>query len=141
MASTVRTPAMVLISTGRREDRRAHVRGAADDFPDGERGGDHRDGAQRSHLTPAARLASCSRSSLTNSSALGVRDIFPTPYFVIRSAVICTCSGVMSYVKAALPIASLYSSAVSAPPDIFSPTYFSASSRLSVNSFVPFAKA
>src|SRR5256712_8114818 len=125
---------------GRREDRRAHVRGAADDFPDGERGGDHRDGAQRPHLTTAARLASCSRSSLTNSSALGVRDIFPTPYFVIRSAVICTCSAVMSYVKAALPIASLYSSAVSAPRNIFSRTYFSASSGLSMNSFVASTK-
>src|SRR5207245_267335 len=125
---------------GGREDRRAHVRGPADDFPDRERGSDHGDGAQRSHLTPAARLASWSRSSLTNSSALGVRDIFPTPYFVIRSAVICTCSGVMSYAKAALPIASLYSSAVSAPRNIFSRTYFSASSGLSMNSFVASTK-
>src|SRR5205823_9946986 len=75
---------------GRRKDGRADVGEATDRFPDGERAGDDGDGPERLHFTPRVRFASRSRSRRTNSVAFGVFAILPTPYFDIRSAVICT---------------------------------------------------
>src|ERR1700730_14635345 len=81
---------------GRRKDGGAHVPEPAHRLPTEERGGDDRGGSQRLHFTPRALFASLSRSSLTNSDALGGFAIRPTPYFTIRSAGVCTCSGALS---------------------------------------------
>src|SRR5664279_3001272 len=134
----------------RREDERVDYPRAREPLPERENNERDEDRLEKAlprgararghHFAPSSFLALWRKSSLTQSLAIGGFAIFPTPTFCMKSVVTCTCSTVMSYVKAAFDIASLYSSAVSCPLNMFSRTYFSASAGFARNLFVASTK-